>query len=74
MKDYTQEQLEASLPAESASECIDYCLSCLYADEIHYMTDLVAHDLTYEEVIGALLLGRDAIKQQEEKLMAYECE
>jgi hypothetical protein len=67
MNDYSKDQLEASRPAKSASACIDHCLSCLYADKNHCTTDLVAQELTYEEVIGALLLGRDAIKQQEEK-------
>lgn len=61
MKDCTKEELENSRPLISADEAISHCLNCLYRDKRHAIEDYVSPNLTYEELIGALLLARDEI-------------
>jgi hypothetical protein len=67
MKGADQMLLEAGRPELPAHEVISYCLSRLYEDQDHRLTDFLAPDLTYEEVIGALLLGRDAVERVEKQ-------
>lgn len=61
MKDMTQADLESNRPKLDVREAIDFCLERLYADRVHETTHAVVDGLTYEELIGALLLARDAI-------------
>lgn len=42
---------------------INFCLDRLYRDSKKRTTDLVCDGCDYEELIGALLLARDAIAQ-----------
>ena len=65
MRNVTKETLENYRPEVSAESAIDYCLERLYADERHHTGDVVSSGLTYEEVIGALLMARDRNKTEE---------
>jgi hypothetical protein len=38
---------------------VNFCLAQLYADRMHRCGDEVVRNLTFEELIGALLLARD---------------
>jgi len=55
--------LESSRPQIVAYEAVDFCLRQLYADRRHKLDDEVAHRLTYEELIGALLAARDELER-----------
>lgn len=59
MKDVPIEIIESNRPAIPLLEAVNFCLERLYEDRGHGFTDSIAKDLTYEEVIGALLLARD---------------
>jgi len=64
MKDAKQEQLEACRPSSlrmTPLECVEYCLKKLFADKQHKCLDEISPDLTYEEVIGGLLVARDLL-------------
>ncbi len=63
MKQYGKQSLEARRPSKHALETITFCLEQLYKDKKHWLNDEIAKDLTYEEVIGALLQGRDAVEE-----------
>lgn len=65
MKDYTKEQLENNgRPDLTAKELVDFCLDQLYKDKKHSLSDEVVKDyLTYEELIGTLLVARDSIEE-----------
>jgi hypothetical protein len=63
MKDITQQQWEAGRPRGTAVELINFCLSALYKDKDHYSNDEIVHGLTFEELIGALLVARDTAQQ-----------
>ena len=65
MKDFTQEELEASRPQGSALSLINFCLGQLYDDRTRKLTDGVAQNLSYEELIGALLEARDELEALE---------
>jgi hypothetical protein len=65
MRDYNQKELEGSRPQIPATDAITYCLTRLYEDQEHSVSDFLAPHLTYEELIGALLVGLDAVKQLE---------
>jgi hypothetical protein len=62
MKDTTKQRIEGSRPNVSAEEAINYCLRKFVSDQEHEMEDMVCDELSYEEVIGALLLARDQVK------------
>jgi hypothetical protein len=63
MKDITRKTLEAYRPSEDALRCLNFCLGQLFADRRKSRDDIVAGCCTYEELIGALLLARDRLKQ-----------
>lgn len=65
MKDASRETFESARPAFTASHAVEFCLEKLYADPHKRTMDEVAQSLTYEELIGALLLARDAIAELE---------
>jgi hypothetical protein len=58
VKDYTREELEDAPFLGDHPEWLQFCLDQLYADRQHRVTDEVVRNLTYEELIGALLVGR----------------
>jgi hypothetical protein len=60
MTDFTQSQLESSRPSSPIDEGVGVCLKRLYEDRSHSVTDEVVTGLTYEELIGVLLLARDS--------------
>jgi hypothetical protein len=68
MKDFTKEILESSRPNESVETCLEHCLTSLYEDNTHYTDDSISPSLTYEELIGALLLARDTIAEHEKTI------
>ena len=55
----TQKELESGRPSIDAAEAVSFCLTQLYRDREHTLDEEVCHNLTYEELIGALLLARD---------------
>ena len=59
MKDTTKEMLESERPNHSASHCINHALEALYNDDTKRLDDEVVSGLTYEELIGTLLLAKD---------------
>jgi len=61
MKDYNRSELEDGRPEKNAGDCIEFCLKQLYADRKHFITDEVVSGLTFEELIGALLLAKDEV-------------
>jgi hypothetical protein len=61
MKDFTKKQLEENRPNLSAKEAINFCLQRIYADSIKTTNDFIVDGLTFEEIIGALLLARDKL-------------
>jgi len=60
MKD-GHEEMDVVRPTVDAMTAIQFCLSKLYEDDKHRRLDEIADGLTYEEVIGALLLARDEL-------------
>ncbi len=61
MKDATQKNLETCRPNDPPLQGVEYCLGKLFADKQHRCLDEICTDLTYEEVIGALLQARDIL-------------
>ena len=68
MKDYQKEELIGTRPKDSAEHCINFCLDALFEDKKHYFTQDVCKGLTFEELIGALLLAQDLVKEHKELL------
>ena len=66
MKDVTKRNAESGRPSASTLTAVSYCLKKLYADQNKSVRDLVAVDLTYEELIGALLRARDLAEKHED--------
>ncbi len=63
MKDFSQETLETGRPRIDAIDGINFCLQNLYADTKKNCDDIVAGCMSYEELIGALLVARDELTQ-----------
>ena len=61
MRDFNREEMKASRPTVDARTAIEHCLEQLFADQDHYTDNEVVEALTFEELIGALLLGLDAV-------------
>lgn len=59
MKHYSKEELESSRPNIDPHNAIDFCLKKLYADRKHCIEDEIVKGLTFEELIGALLVTKD---------------
>jgi hypothetical protein len=64
MKDQTRDQLECTRPRVVPVSAVNFCLAQLYADRLHRCGDEVVRNLTFEELIGALLLARDAVEAE----------
>lgn len=62
MKDFSKEQLRDSRPSISPIEGISFCLEQIYNDNDKTLSDTVVEGLTFEELIGALLLAEDSLK------------
>jgi hypothetical protein len=63
MKDTRKKILESSRPNHSASHCITHALNALFNDNTKSIKDEVVNGLTYEELIGTLLLAKDYCPQ-----------
>jgi hypothetical protein len=63
MKDYSQSELESSRPFVGMTEAVEFCFECLVRDKKHYLSDEVVDELTFEGLVGALLLVRDHLKE-----------
>lgn len=63
MKDYSREGLESSRPSVGALDAVNFCLECLYKDEEKTLNDFVAWGMSFEELVGALLVARDGLEK-----------
>lgn len=63
MKDCSKELLEEGRPDIDTLEGIDFCLSNLYKDRKHFVTEEFVRGLTFEELVGVLLLAKDAVNE-----------
>lgn len=62
-------QTEGELrPAQSVAHTVRYCLRMLIQDKVKRLDDEVVENLTYEELLGALLQARDLINLLEDEL------
>ncbi len=64
MRNESQEVLESSRPNMCADESIDFVLERLYKDKEHNIEDEIVNKLTFEELIGTLLLAKDLIQEE----------
>ena len=60
MLDYTKKTLMKGRPRLSAADAVDFCLHKLFTDDTKFIGEDVVDGLTFEELIGALLLAMDA--------------
>lgn len=63
MKNISMEKLESERPDLQPENAVQFCLESLYQDNTKKLDDYVCEGCTYEELIGALLLARDAIRR-----------
>lgn len=66
MKDFDKSELEAGRPSADLMEGIEYCLDALYKDSTKEISDFIVEGLTFEELIGVLLLAKDKIDKEYE--------
>ena len=71
-RDAKIEAIEALLlfedPMKATTNCINYLVDALISEGPSFMlTDIIPGKLNYDEVLTALLLGRDAIRWKEWK-------
>jgi len=71
MKNITWKTVTKYRPDIEAIECIDFCLLRLKKDKKHEIGEEVVKDLTYEELLGALLSAKDEIKLLERRLNIF---
>jgi hypothetical protein len=66
MKDFTQQQyIEALTGDNRAAEKIRHVLCTLFYDKDNEGSDEVVEDLTFEELIGALLEAEERLSQKD---------
>jgi len=63
MKDVSIETIESGRPSVDTLEGIQFCLNALYADQQKRSCENVVNGMTYEELLGILLLARDEIQE-----------
>lgn len=63
MKDCGRKSLEAGRPQVSALQAINHCLEALFLDKKRSIHEELVESLTYEELIGALLMARDLAEE-----------
>jgi hypothetical protein len=63
MKDVTGLTLHKGPTQIQPLEAVEFCLDRLDADNEHLVEEEIAKSLTYEEVIGALILARDELRR-----------
>ena len=59
MKDVPRHMLIMNRPTIDLHEGIRFCLESIFDDKEHYISDEIVKGLTFEELIGVLLLARD---------------
>ena len=67
MKGFDKKELESGRPSIDVLYGINYCLNALYAEPTKNMDDFAVKNLTYEEIIGVLLLAKDEIEKNYEE-------
>lgn len=65
MKNFSEQELKNSRPNVSAKVTVAHCLKMLYADKEKLLSDPVVKNLSYEELLGALLQCKDMIDENE---------
>jgi hypothetical protein len=65
MKGLTKDQLLSSVPSIKIKDGASYCIQQLIADTEHSIKEEIVRGLTYEEVIGILLLVLREIEENE---------
>lgn len=66
MKDLDQKVLESSRPDIDCLEAVNFCLKALFRDRKHEIGEEVVEGLTFEELIGCLLLMRDKLEREDD--------
>ena len=67
MKDNSKQDFETTRPDKNTVSAIQGCLNKFYKNKKKSRFDKICKGVTYEDVIGALLLGRDAAKELERR-------
>lgn len=62
MKDLSEEEMRSSRSQFSLSHTVAHCLTQLFADQEHNFNDEIVKGLSFEELIGTLLLAEDSTK------------
>lgn len=65
MKDYTKEELAlggGQRPDKEGIELLHFCLEMLYEDNTKSISNTIVNNLTYEELIGALLVAKEELE------------
>ena len=67
MRDISEERWRAERPnGVDANEAIDHCLELIFAETKKRAKDEVVKGLTFEVLIGTLLLAQDTVTEHEE--------
>jgi hypothetical protein len=67
MKDVTEEQWRAERPqGVEADAAIEYCLKMLFENTRKRSQDVIIPGLTFETLIGTLLLAQDVVTEHED--------
>jgi len=74
VKDFEQDFLEESRPSQDTSDAVRFCLRQLFRDRKHRTFSMVTNSLSFEELIGALLLARDDIARIHVLTAFHHCE
>jgi len=59
MKDATEKELQEERPAVDLEDALKHCLSALYKDDEHMFQDYIVKGLSFEELIGTLLMAQE---------------
>jgi hypothetical protein len=68
VKDFDQAALETGRPSGTPLDLINFCLKALYNDRDHATHENIVRGLSFEELIGALLVARDSIQNQQQQI------
>ena len=64
MKGINKTEFAKSRPLISPLDAIDFCLEKLYDDKTHEIRSEFVTGLSFEELIGALILARDELSRK----------
>jgi hypothetical protein len=68
MKDFNERIMRNVRPNLPANRVVKYCLDRLFLDQEHKTSDEIVSGLTFEEIIGALLMAEDAVLVAEDAI------